>query len=93
MTQSASPVPWPDAVRQQAFGRWLAGIAADHGLLPDSVCLASADASFRRYLRVRSVSGHSLIIMDAPPRKEDCRPFVKVAALMKNAGLLVPEVL
>ncbi len=31
--------------------------------------------------------------MDAPPEREDCRPFVKVAALMRAAGLHVPEVI
>lgn len=31
--------------------------------------------------------------MDAPPEREDCRPFVRVAALMRAAGLNVPEVL
>lgn len=30
--------------------------------------------------------------MDAPPAQEDCRPFVKVAALMREAGLNVPQV-
>jgi aminoglycoside/choline kinase family phosphotransferase len=31
--------------------------------------------------------------MDAPPDKENCKPFVQVAQLMKQAGLLVPEIL
>jgi aminoglycoside/choline kinase family phosphotransferase len=31
--------------------------------------------------------------MDAPPQHEDCRPFVKVATLMSEAGLNVPRVL
>ena len=31
--------------------------------------------------------------MDAPPEKEDCRPFVAVAALFQGAGVHVPEVL
>ena len=31
--------------------------------------------------------------MDAPPEREDCRPFVRVAALMRAAGLHVPEIL
>ena len=52
----------------------------------------SADASFRRYFRV-SYSDRSLIAMDAPPEYEDCRPFVRIAALMKSAGVHVPEVL
>ncbi len=35
----------------------------------------------------------SLIAMDAPPATEDCRPFVKVAGLLKRAGVRVPEIL
>ena len=31
--------------------------------------------------------------MDAPPEHEDCRPFVRIAALMRAAGLNTPEVL
>jgi aminoglycoside/choline kinase family phosphotransferase len=53
---------------------------------------ASADASFRRYFRVH-LSDKTLIAMDAPPPQENCTPFVKVAKLMLNAGLNVPEVL
>ena len=57
-----------------------------------SLAPASADASFRRYFRV-TLPDTSLIVMDAPPEQEDCRPFVHVAALMANAGLNVPAVL
>ncbi len=53
---------------------------------------ASADASFRRYFRV-CAAGASLIAMDAPPAHEDCRPFVRVARLMEEAGLNVPRVI
>jgi aminoglycoside/choline kinase family phosphotransferase len=53
---------------------------------------ASADASFRRYLRVDGAQG-SRIIMDAPPDKEDCRPSSRSPQLMADAGLLVPRVL
>jgi N-acetylmuramate 1-kinase len=53
---------------------------------------ASSDASFRRYFRV-SVRDSTQIIMDAPPDKEDCRPFIRVAGLMRTAGLNVPEIL
>jgi hypothetical protein len=85
-------VSWPDAARKQAFDGWLAGLAGPHGLMPDTLRPASADASFRRYLRIDSSRG-SRIIMDAPPERENCEPFVKVDALMAQAGLLVPEIL
>ena len=59
---------------------------------------ASSDASFRRYFRAHletadAAGRRTLIIMDAPPDKEDCRPFVKVAALFAAAGVRVPALL
>ena len=98
---SSSPSPetgprqsliWSDPQRQADFNLWLAALAHSHGLLPDSLRLASADASFRRYLRIDSPAG-SRIIMDAPPEKEDCRPFAKVSSLMHEAGLHAAQVL
>ena len=88
----AAPL-WHDADRQAAFARWMAGIADEQGLRPASVRIASADASFRRYLRVDTQGGGSRIVMDAPPAHENCQPFVHVAALMHGAGLNAPEVL
>ncbi|HEX7952399.1 MAG TPA: phosphotransferase [Burkholderiales bacterium] len=57
-----------------------------------SLAPASADASFRRYFRV-ALPDRTLIVMDAPPGQEDCRPFVHVAGLMAAAGLHVPAIL
>lgn len=53
---------------------------------------ASSDASFRRYFRWQG-GARSLIVMDAPPPQEDCRPFVKVAQMLAAAGVHVPQVL
>ncbi|MEY4757892.1 MAG: hypothetical protein RJA34_2790 [Pseudomonadota bacterium] len=89
---AATAVEWTDPARAQLFNIWLEQVAALHGLEPATLQLASADASFRRYLRISSLNG-SRIIMDAPPAKEDCRPFVHVAGLMAQAGLHAPEVL
>ena len=50
---------------------------------------ASEDASFRRYFRVRTGS-RTRIAMDAPPPMEDCRPFVSVLGLLRNAGVNAP---
>jgi aminoglycoside/choline kinase family phosphotransferase len=88
-----SPVTWPDADRLAAFESWLAPLAASHGLDVATLRPASADASFRRYLRLDLVRGGSLIVMDAPPPQEDVRPFVHVAALIEAAGLHGPTVL
>ena len=53
---------------------------------------ASSDASFRRYFRVSS-GEHSYIVMDAPPDKEDCGPFIAVATALGALGLNVPRIL
>jgi hypothetical protein len=53
---------------------------------------ASTDASFRRYFRV-FLDDRTLIAMDAPPTREDSRPFVKVAGLLREAGLNAPIIL
>ena len=89
---SPTAVAWPDAQRREVFERWLAAIGPRHGLKPQTLAPASADASFRRYLRIGAQDG-SLIIMDAPPPQEDVRPFVQVAQAIREAGLNGPPVL
>jgi aminoglycoside/choline kinase family phosphotransferase len=86
-------IAWADTERQTVFSAWLTAVAPAHQLRPETLRLASADASFRRYFRVDTVDGASRIIMDAPPDKENSEPFVRIAALMGQAGLRVPEVL
>jgi aminoglycoside/choline kinase family phosphotransferase len=83
--------------RREQLRDWLAGSIASGSLLlpagtPFSLFPASADASFRRYFRI-SAGGQTWIAMDAPPDREDCRPFVRIASLMRAAGLHTPEVL
>jgi aminoglycoside/choline kinase family phosphotransferase len=58
-----------------------------------SIQPASADASFRRYFRLTLPDSSTRVLMDAPPDKEDSRPFVKVAGLIEAAGLYGPKVL
>ncbi|MBV8062767.1 MAG: phosphotransferase [Nevskia sp.] len=77
-----------DTRAAQAY-RWACGVLSlsQAGFAP-----ASADASFRRYFRIHD-RARSWIVMDAPPAKEDCRPFLHVDALMHQAGLHVPQIL
>lgn len=58
----------------------------------DRIAPASSDASFRRYFRVWC-DGQTRIVMDAPPDKEDCRPFVAIAQALRGLGLNAPKVL
>ncbi len=89
----AAPIAWADPARAQAFAAWLDGLRAEHGLLPDTVRAASADASFRRYFRIDTAAGASLIAMDAPPSHEDCRPFVAIDRLLASGDVGVPRIL
>ena len=63
------------------------------GVVPSaSLTSASSDASFRRYFRWEG-GGRTLIVMDAPPPQEDCAPFVKIAGLLAQADVHVPQIL
>lgn len=75
--------------RDVQIDAWLRDVlgSRDFALQP-----ASEDASFRRYLRVH-FEGGTRILMDAPPDKEDSEPFVKVAALLSEAGVHAPAIL
>lgn len=75
--------------RLEALTRWVADI------LPGSrreLRPASVDASFRRYYRVRTDEG-TCIAVDAPPEREDCGRYVRVARAFHALGLNVPEIL
>ena len=52
----------------------------------------SGDASFRRYERL-CLNGNSAILMDAPPGKEDVRPFLAIARVLRSWGFAAPNVL
>lgn len=63
----------------------------DCNLVAPIIAPIAGDASFRRYYRVFT-SIQSYIAMDAPPKKEDCQPFLSVTHQLKLAGLHVPHV-
>ncbi|RDH89592.1 MAG: aminoglycoside phosphotransferase [endosymbiont of Seepiophila jonesi] len=52
---------------------------------------ASGDASFRRYFRIET-GDKSYIAMDAPPEKEDTKPFIRMAEALESIGLRVPHI-
>jgi hypothetical protein len=83
----------PSDLRLEALERWVSA------LLPArvrAIDVASADASFRRYFRARLADGDplgpSLVVMDAPPDREDIRPYLHVARLLERTGVHVPHV-
>lgn len=71
--------------------QWLDGLAENTytDLQP-----ASADASFRQYFRVtNNQDNKTYIVMDAPPEKEDCHPFVLVTDLIRGVGVNAPDII
>lgn len=79
--------------RQDSLKQWLLTIAADYALKPESLEVASADASFRRYFRVQcDDQRQTFVVMDAPAPQEDVRPFVSVARLFGSAGMTTPNI-
>ncbi len=78
----------PDA-RRDALQRWLQTElrGARFSLAP-----ASEDASFRRYFRASLEDGRTFVAMDAPPQHEDCRPFVRIAGMLREAGVHAPAI-
>jgi N-acetylmuramate 1-kinase len=77
------------AERGELFQAWLR--AALGGELP-SLSAASADASFRRYWRVRQ-GADTVIAVDAPPQTEDSAAFVRLARAFADIGLNVPRII
>ena len=76
--------------RAEQLRRWLAVTLGGGDF---SIAPASDDASFRRYFRIRRGEAQpSLVVMDAPPDKENCGPFVHVARLLAEAGVHVPTI-
>jgi aminoglycoside/choline kinase family phosphotransferase len=76
-------------------------LTRDLGWRVGSIKVASADASFRRYVRISrgdvdpagwAPKADTLIVMDAPPGKEDIAPYLKVSTLLEQAGAHVPHV-
>ncbi len=83
MTTTADP-------RRAAIERWIGPATGHTGWI---LAPASEDASFRRYFRATLPNGRSVIVMDAPPEREDTGPFIRVAGLLREAGLTSPEIL
>ncbi len=77
-----------DDHRLAAIKQWLSD---SQGFTSFDIAPASSDASFRRYFRVIH-DGRSHIVMDAPPDKENCEPFVRIGTAMHRFGLNVPRI-
>ncbi len=76
--------------RQVKIEAWLGSLFPETSF---ELTPASADASFRRYFRACFADGATRIVMDAPPEREDCAPWLHAQQIFHAAGVHVPEVL
>ena len=95
-SSNSSTAPAQADARLTLLKAWLTSLNL---VAPESARPASSDASFRRYYRLdvlpgnTTLPGSTLIAMDAPPERENVPAFVKVAGLLKAAGVSVPEII
>jgi aminoglycoside/choline kinase family phosphotransferase len=74
------------------MGGRIEDFAAAHGWADAAVVPLAADASFRRYFRLKN-GAKSALVMDAPPGKEDVRPWLSIARHLVVLGFSAPRVL
>ncbi|HTY94895.1 MAG TPA: phosphotransferase [Steroidobacteraceae bacterium] len=75
----------------ERFGLVTDWVTRELKLSPRRIEPASSDASFRRYFRVFHEGG-THIVMDAPPGREDVRPYLNITVMLETAGVHVPRV-
>jgi aminoglycoside/choline kinase family phosphotransferase len=74
--------------RLEELRSWL----AESGSTTGEIAPAAADASFRRYFRLRPETGPTRIVMDAPPERESLASWLHVSSLLSRAGVHVPKI-
>lgn len=75
--------------REQLIQTWVQSVLGSDQF---EINFLAGDASFRRYARI--VLDHkTLMLMDAPPEKEDCAPFVNIDEFFAKHGVRVPQIL
>ena len=90
---TSSPAPTaPGNDRYSGLQQWLSSLNG-HGLSMETLRPASSDASFRKFYRLDTTDGGTLIAVDAPPATENIKAYLQVAALLDGMKLSVPEVL
>ncbi|AOA57951.1 aminoglycoside phosphotransferase family protein [Acinetobacter larvae] len=74
--------------REQLIQQWLTTLFETDQF---KISFLAGDASFRRYARIK-LNDKAFMLMDAPPDKEDCLPFVKIDEFFDQQGLRVPHI-
>lgn len=74
--------------REQSIQSWIASVLGSDQF---ETHFLAGDASFRRYARIK-LNNKTFMLMDAPPEKEDCVPFVTIDEFFDANGVRVPHI-
>ena len=74
--------------REQLIQTWLQAVLQSDQF---EISFLAGDASFRRYARIK-LQNKTYMLMDAPPEKEDCIPFVSIDEFFDGHGVRVPHI-
>lgn len=74
--------------REQSIQSWIASVLGSDQF---EINFLAGDASFRRYARIK-LNNKTFMLMDAPPEKEDCVPFVTIDEFFDAHGVRVPHI-
>ena len=74
--------------REQIIHTWITSVLDSDQF---EINFLSGDASFRRYARIK-LNNKTFMLMDAPPEKEDCVPFVTIDQFFDTHGVRVPHI-
>ncbi|WP_343596087.1 phosphotransferase [Acinetobacter sp.] len=75
--------------REQLIQTWLTDVLHSDQF---EIKYLAGDASFRRYARVIQ-NNKTFMLMDAPPDKEDCVPFVSIDEFLSRNKVRVPQII
>ena len=74
--------------REQLIQTWVATVLQSEQF---DIQFLAGDASFRRYARIKT-NDKAFMLMDAPPEKEDCVPFVNIDEFFDRNAVRVPHI-
>jgi aminoglycoside/choline kinase family phosphotransferase len=74
--------------REQLIQTWITSVLGSDQF---ETHFLAGDASFRRYARIK-LNNKTFMLMDAPPEKEDCGPFVTIDEFFDKNGVRVPHI-
>ena len=75
--------------REQLIQTWISTVLQSD---QSEINFLAGDASFRRYARI-TLNNKTFMLMDAPPDKEDCVPFVTIDEFFNQNGVRVPRII